>query len=149
LRWKGCLGSEWEHRPSPGIFKTIEGTARREGLLFKACHPPPPRLPVSLGKHRMLAGHRCSCDLFPLDVFPVNRNRRALSVLVSQTRFPQPHFEVWSFVVKANLCFYFLCTHPHRPAHQILALEINQNEMLAPCGPASDRLTPLESFYDL
>lgn len=28
----------------------------------------------------MLASHSCSSDVFPLDVFPVNRNCRALSV---------------------------------------------------------------------
>lgn len=87
----------------------------------------------------MLERRRCSCDLFPLDVFPVNWNCRALSVPQPETRFPPPLFEVWSSAGKANLFLSFLwppamprapnpgCGNPS---------ELNADSLQARVGPA-------------
>lgn len=52
----------------------FQGAMRERGLLFSA-HPP---LPNAVAVKELEAEEaleaRCSCDVFPLDVFPVNRN---------------------------------------------------------------------------
>lgn len=65
-------------------------------VVQQACSP-------GLQEQRMLRGHHCSCDLSPLDVFQVNRIYSALLVPMSETRFPLPRFEIWSFSRKAKL----------------------------------------------
>lgn len=96
----------------------------------------------------MLTGRRCSSDLFPLDVFPVNRNCRALSAPGARASVSPAAFGSLVFCWE-NKPFSFLLMVSSLPALQILALEIHQNQTLAPCGALSGPLWPLESFYDL
>lgn len=115
----------------------------------------PPALTRPLGsqgggrqRQRMLAGCRCSSDLFPLDVFPVNRNCRALSAPGARASVSPAACGSLVFCWE-NKPFSFFLMVPSPPCAPNPGSgnppESNAGSLWGFVGP----LSPLESFYDL